>query len=44
MWHIPALGLTLVTPWNDSTIGDDLIGQSLFEVVLKHLPPEREDR
>jgi D-alanyl-D-alanine carboxypeptidase len=36
MWHVPELGLTLVTLWNDSTISDDFIGQALFQVFLRY--------
>jgi D-alanyl-D-alanine carboxypeptidase len=36
MWHVPELGLTLVTLWNDATISQDLISQTLFQVILRH--------
>jgi D-alanyl-D-alanine carboxypeptidase len=36
MWHVPELGVTLVTLWNDATISDDLLGQTLFQVFLRY--------
>jgi D-alanyl-D-alanine carboxypeptidase len=44
MWHVPKLGVTLVTLWNDSTLRDDLIGQSLFHVFLEHQVATRYER
>lgn len=43
MWHIPELGVTLATLWNDSTTEDDLIGQALFQLVLEQRLPKSVD-
>lgn len=44
MWHVPELGVTLVTLWNDVTIREDLISPTLFQVIQQYLPARRAGR